>query len=238
MKYKQFIIFIIILCNVVYIYSLVSDNDKLRNSIYDKNKEIVKAKQNDSLSTVKIKEKLKIIDAKENEIELLQTKLKIKADTIRVYSRPDTILVTIDSNKVSTYTVTDSLKINSSDYVTAIVSIEVDSNRVSNNSNFNWIYKPKENTLISGVTFNVETKLLRSYTLFNGERYDSNVNMYSKMYDAIYDDFISEKPKIEQWRWYHRINLYGGIGIDYKKEVNFSIGIGYGLSVREIIDNF
>ena len=238
MKYKQFIIFIIILCNVVYIYSLVSDNDKLRNSIYDKNKEIVKAKQNDSLSTVKIKEKLKIIDAKENEIELLQTKLKIKADTIRVYSRPDTILVTIDSNKVSTYTVTDSLKINSSDYVTAIVSIEVDSNRVSNNSNFNWIYKPKENILISGITFNVETKLLRSYTLFNGERYDSNVNMYSKMYDAIYDDFISEKPKIEQWRWYHRINLYGGIGIDYKKEVNFSIGIGYGLSVREIIDNF
>jgi len=61
--------------------------------------------------------------------------------------------------------------------------------------------------------------------------------MYDLVYKGIYDNIININ-KGEYYSWYDRFNISLILGYNWRGEFIPSIGVGYGINIKEIINDF
>lgn len=238
---KNYIIIGVFL-NICIIFGLYTNITNLKYKIYNKEKELKITEQtNDSLNFKLSKSVFlsdnnkKYINLLRNEIILNNTTIQVLKDSINIIHKIDNIkIINNDTLKSKQYLIIDSLQLDDSSCVKAVVELNIDSNLIAT-SNFKWKYNPKNININTGLIFNIDSKLLRSYALVNNIRVESKINMYEEFYNIIYDSIIKPNP-IKPFKFYERISVGVGIAYLYNGDILPNINLSYSFTIREFLN--
>ena len=224
MKNYNIVIYIILLFVG---FGLYKQSEYTHNNMLYENQ---KLKQNDSISNVHIDSIQKFYS------DSLQILMEINLNT-----EPDTIYIKSHSTDTVEVTLTDSNTIyNFSDvYKGSRFNLNIDAtllvNSMSNTGSFKYqIIKFPDLIRVYAVLSTVD-KRIYAIAKVNGFVVESKGNIYSEVYDGIYDKIIN-KYRRENYKWYDRFGVGIMIGYNAYGKIIPSIGIGYNINLKEILE--
>ena len=231
---KHFIIYLILISILLYFFYIINQYQKALSDINYEN-QLLDQNLN---SNIKIVTSLQTIDdSLRNRVRLLESNIITERDTILIEKTTiDSILYTLDGDSGASFNFYDKIYYPrfelSIDMFLSLSKYDIKDNK------FNYEYIAYPDTISVTTFLNNKDKLLYSKALVNGKEYQSENNMYEKMYKGIYAEFIDSNINNIKFEWYDRIGLSVGIGYNWKGDKLPYLGLGYNYNFYEFKNLF